>query len=435
MSLPVQKSLGRIALDVAVIIFFLIHLQLFVGLPIKLAGGPIPGLGLVWLVGSVIGIGLALFNPIRTVGFVCATLPFVALCLWAYLSTTWSIDPIETVRGTTFMACSLIGACAIAALLTWEEIIARFTVTAGALVIASVGLAVGFPSIGQMHEAELVGAWSGVWVEKQAMGMYAALLILATITNVLGDRKNWPCLFLIPISFVAIIGTTGKTAVLMSMLGIAVLVTGWLIQREMRIAIATLWSSLIVGSVTIYALTLGKEQIFRLLGKTPDFTGRTDVWREIEYVANKKPMTGYGFNTVWKDQKSLDGPYQWISNGTDFFPQNAHSSWLDTKLQLGLPGVMILAVCIGMAWLVTLIRLPRGGAGALFALSSLATLTLISFTESIFVSKMDMPWMLVMLITAKMTWEIFHPPEAVPLVRPAPRTYDNGPFTYPMPPT
>jgi O-antigen ligase len=225
----------------------------------------------------------------------------------------------------------------------------------------------------------------------------------------------------------------------MSMIGVAVLITGWLIQREVRIAIGTLWSALIIGSVTTYALTLGKDQVFRLLGKSPDFTGRTIVWQEVEFVANKKPMTGYGFNTVWKDQKSLDGPYQWIANGTDFFPQNAHSSWLDTKLQLGMPGIMLLVVCMALAWLATLIHLRKGGVGALFALSCLATFTLISFTESILVSKMDMPWMLVMLFTAKVVWEIFHPNEAQSAVRPAARppakTNYNEPYTYPAPPT
>lgn len=437
-ALVLPEPLPRLLLDATVMFFFLIHLQVFVSLPVKFAGGPVPGLGFVWMVGSMVAIGLACVKPIRTIGFAICILPFVAICMWAYLSVIWSIDPIETLRGTTFMTCSLIGACAIAALLTWEQIIARITIILGVLVIISIGLAVGMPSIGQMHEAELAGSWSGVWVEKQAMGMYAALLILAAITNVLANRRHWPCLILIPIALLAIIGTTGKTAVLMSMMGVAVLITGWLVQREARIAIATLWSSLIIGSVTIYALTLGKEQIFRLLGKTPDFTGRTVVWREIEYVANMKPMTGYGFNTVWKDQKSLDGPYQWIANGTDFFPQNAHSSWLDTKLQLGMPGLLLLVVCMAVAWIATLIHLRRGGVGALFALSCLATFTLISFTESILVSKMDMPWMLVILFTAKIIWEIFHPYEARAAVRPARRLprrpYDNEPFTYPAPP-
>ena len=163
-----------------------------------------------------------------------------------------------------------------------------------------------------------------------------------------------------PLSLVAIIGTTGKTAILMSFMGIAVFSVGWLVQKDLRVAIATLWTAIVVGSAITYGLTQGKEAVFRLLGRKPDFTGRTEVWREVEYVANKKPMTGYGFHAVWEDQTSVAGPYQWIADGTGFYPQNAHSSWLDITLQLGLPGLVLLAVCMATAWLATLLRLARG---------------------------------------------------------------------------
>ncbi|OYU78435.1 MAG: hypothetical protein CFE32_01630 [Alphaproteobacteria bacterium PA3] len=195
----------------------------------------------------------------------------------------------------------------------------------------------------------------------------------------------------------------------MSFMGIAVFCVGWLVQKDPRVAIATLWTTIVVGCATIYGLTQGKEAIFRLLGRTPDFTGRTEVWREVEYVANKRPMTGYGFHAVWEDQTSTAGPYQWIAEGTGFFPQNAHSSWLDVTLQLGLPGLVLLAACMAIAWIVTLVRLRHGGPGVLFAASALATLMMISFTESILVSSMDMPWMLVMLIAAKSMQEIVFP--------------------------
>ncbi|MCA3694138.1 O-antigen ligase [Aquidulcibacter sp.] len=398
----------RLFLDGAVLLFFLIHLQVFVSLPIKLNGGPLPGLGFVWAVGSMIGLVLAVTRPLRTAAIGILIFPFVALCMWAYLSSSWSADPVDTLRASTFMTCSLIGACAIAAHLTWEEILARLTLALGSLMVLSVGLAIAVPSIGQMTDI-LQGAWSGVWGEKQAMGMYAALLILASLSLALSNQKYWPCLFLVPLSLVAIIGTTGKTAILMSFMGIAVFVTGWLVQRDLRVAIATLWTSILLGSATLYGLTQGKEAVFRLLGRKPDFTGRTEVWREVEYVARKKPTTGYGFHAVWEDQTSIDGPYQWIADGTGFFPQNAHSSWWDVVLQLGTPGAVLLTICMALAWIAVLVRIRHGGPGALFAVSALATLTLISFTESILVSSMDMPWMLVMLIAAKSLQEFFFP--------------------------
>lgn len=415
-ALPIPQPIGRLIRDACVILFFLIHLQVFVSVPIKLNGGPVAGLGFVWAMGSVIGLGLAFAKPLRTAGIGLVVFPFVCLCLWAYLSSTWTANPVDTLRASTFMTCSLIGCSAIAALLSWEEILARLTLSLGGLMILSVGLAIAVPSIGQMTDI-LQGAWSGVWGEKQAMGMYAALLILASLALALFNRKYWPCLLLVPLSLVAIIGTTGKTAILMSFMGIAVFSVGWLVQKDPRVAIATLWTAIVVGSAITYGLTQGKEAVFRLLGRTPDFTGRTEVWREVEYVANKKPMTGYGFHAVWEDQTSIAGPYQWIADGTGFFPQNAHSSWLDITLQLGLPGLVLLAACMATAWLATLLRLRHGGPGVLFAISALATLTMISFTESILVSSMDMPWMLVMLIAAKSMQELVFP---APILSPRP---------------
>ncbi len=415
-ALLIPQPIGRLLRDACVILFFLIHLQVFVSVPIKLNGGPVAGLGFVWAMGSVLGLGLAFAKPLRTAGIGLAVFPFVCLCLWAYLSSTWTANPVDTLRASTFMTCSLIGCCAIAALLSWEEILARLTLSLGGLMILSVVLAIAVPSIGQMTDI-LQGAWSGVWGEKQAMGMYAALLILASLALARFNRKYWPCLFLVPLSLVAIIGTTGKTAILMSFMGIAVFSVGWLVQKDPRVAIATLWTAIVVGSAITYGLTQGKEAVFRLLGRTPDFTGRTEVWREVEYVANKKPMTGYGFHAVWEDQTSIAGPYQWIADGTGFFPQNAHSSWLDITLQLGLPGLVLLAACMVTAWLATLVRLRHGGPGVLFAISALATLTMISFTESILVSSMDMPWLLVMLIAAKSMQELVSP---APILSPRP---------------
>jgi exopolysaccharide production protein ExoQ len=415
-ALLIPQPIGRLIRDACVILFFLIHLQVFVSVPIKLNGGPLAGLGFVWAMGSVIGLGLAFAKPLRTAGIGLVVFPFVCLCLWAYLSSTWTANPVDTLRASTFMTCSLIGCCAIAALLSWEEILARLTLSLGGLMILSVVLAIAVPSIGQMTDI-LEGAWSGVWGEKQAMGMYAALLILASLALASFNRKYWPCLLLVPLSLVAIIGTTGKTAILMSFMGIGVFSVGWLVQKDLRVAIATLWTAIVAGSAITYGLTQGKEAVFRLLGRTPDFTGRTEVWREVEYVANKRPMTGYGFHAVWEDQTSVAGPYQWIADGTGFLPQNAHSSWLDIILQLGLPGFVLLAVCMATAWLATLFRLRHGGPGVLFAISALATLTMISFTESILVSSMDMPWMLVMLIAAKSMQELVFP---APILSPRP---------------
>jgi exopolysaccharide production protein ExoQ len=182
-------------------------------------------------------------------------------------------------------------------------------------------------------------------------------------------------------------------------------VIGWLVQRSARLALLTVWGSIAIGVPLVFFIVTAPELIFRLLGRSSDLTGRTEIWREVGFLIERQPMMGYGFGGIWTEQQSLIAPYQWIAEGTGFLPQNAHSSWLDAQLQLGLPGLGLVICCLVTAWLATAVRLRGGGPGALFAFSALSTITLISFTETILMTSMDLPWFLVALITAKLLSE------------------------------
>jgi exopolysaccharide production protein ExoQ len=394
-----------LAVDGLIILFLIIHMQALISLPLKLNGGtPVPGSGLVWLAGALIGIGLATLRLPQTARYAPALLPFIALCAWAFLSFGWSSNSFDTIKSACYMLASLAGACALAARLSWEGILLRLTIAIGLLIVLSVALALALPSIGRMQEIH-VGAWSGVWMEKQAMGMYASLLILAALCLFLANPRYKAALLLVPLSYIAILGTTGKTALLMSLLGVCVLVIGWLVQRSARLALLTVWGSIAIGVPLAFFIVTAPDLVFRLLGRSSDFTGRTEIWREVGFLIERQPMTGYGFGGIWTEQQSLIAPYQWIAEGTGFLPQNAHSSWLDAQLQLGLPGFALVICCLVTAWLATAVRLRGGGPGALFAFSALSTITLISFTETILMTSMDLPWFLVALITAKLLSE------------------------------
>ncbi len=88
----IPAELQRLIRDACVVLFFLIHLQVFVSVPIKLNGGPLPGLGFVWAIGSILGLGLALTKPLRTAAIALGIFLFMALCLWAYVSSTWTAN-------------------------------------------------------------------------------------------------------------------------------------------------------------------------------------------------------------------------------------------------------------------------------------------------------------------------------------------------------
>jgi exopolysaccharide production protein ExoQ len=113
-------------------------------------------------------------------------------------------------------------------------------------------------------------------------------------------------------------------------------------------------------------------------------------------------MTGWGFQTIWTGEFIMTSPYQWIMDWTDFKPANAHSAWLDVYLQLGRPGVAILAFCLGWAWFGVLFKSPHDGAAAAFAGANLMAITFISFTETNLAGTMDLQWLLFVLISTKL---------------------------------
>jgi exopolysaccharide production protein ExoQ len=87
---------------------------------------------------------------------------------------------------------------------------------------------------------------------------------------------------------------------------------------------------------------------------------------------------------------------------TDFKPANAHSSWLDTYVSLGLPGVALLALVMIWAWLQVVGRLWTGARSLVFAAGAMTAVTFVCFTETVLLNMVDFQWMLVVMIGAKM---------------------------------
>lgn len=391
-----------LAVDAAAVLVLMIATTAVVSLPTKLAGGaPIPWAGAVWLGVLVIGIALAALRPLRTLQAGLMVVPFLALTGWVWLSYGWTDSPYDTLRGIVFLTGSHIAAVALAARYSWKKLMQLTAVALTILMIVSVLLALGLPRIGRMAEIH-VGAWSGVFMEKQALGFFAVHLIMLGAALALYGGRNVLWLLVIPLGLVAIVGATGRSAMLMVGLGLAVIVWGWLVQQGPRLAIATTWSGLVGALLVAGGVYYGTDEILRLLGRSSDITGRKELWEALEMLSRLDPWRGLGYQGFWRGEEVMTSPYQWIMDYTGFTPANAHSSWLDAQVQLGLVGLGLLVVCVGLTWVLAFVRLRTGGPGEVFALATLAALTLISFTETTFLNPIDLQWMLVLMFAVKL---------------------------------
>ncbi len=387
---------------VIVCIVLAIHTGALVSLPQKLAGGNLPGLGLVWAIGAVLCLIFVAINLKKTLQTALYAWPILALSLWAWLSFNWTIDRYETMRGLLLITSSQLFAFAVAGRFSWEEIIEQFGWTLLTLVTISVLLAIAMPTVGVMSEIH-IGAWAGVWQEKQLLGIFASHGIIASISMAaLRPKFAWLWLAGASLCVIAIIGSTGRTALLMTAMSIAM--GAWLriSNRGVLGAAIAAWIGVICGGIAILAVSGGLDFILHSLGRGTSLTGRTEIWDAVKKLGDMRPMTGWGFLSVWRGEEVMTSPYQWVMDWTDFKPANAHSAWLDIYMQLGKPGFVLLALCMGWAWFGVLFKGAQNHLATAFAGATLMGITFISFTETNLVGAMDLQWLYVPLIGAKL---------------------------------
>lgn len=96
-----------------------------------------------------------------------------------------------------------------------------------------------------------------------------------------------------------------------------------------------------VGGAGAAALWFGRDALFAAVGRSADLTGREAIWDAALARAAERPVVGWGYSTPWLPWvPEFDG---WIIDHGQTVMQ-AHSVWVDVRLQLGTVGVVILAL-------------------------------------------------------------------------------------------
>lgn len=116
-------------------------------------------------------------------------------------------------------------------------------------------------------------------------------------------------------------------------------------HRYYRIA----WAVVGIGSLLVLTY---RAQIFSFIGKSPDMTGRTKIWKIVLNLIDQKPFQGWGWSSYWVPWVE---PYHGlvVINHVPYF--QAHNAFLDVWLQLGIVGLGLFTLLIGM----TFVRLWR----------------------------------------------------------------------------
>ena len=391
---------------------------------------------------STLAIGIPMIARKRPNAFAWRRLPWAATgyTVLALISIAWSQWPGATIVTWVLLATVTVNALFIVHVLTWHEIVRALASAfkwilglslAMELWVAVVVQAPILPNFFVRPEGEPNAHW--YWVRGNLLdggriqgivgnsNLLAIICLFAIITFgvLFAARVRWRTTLALWTLLAAyfLLRAGSATAYACAAAAAVVLVVALLMRRTKTPGGRTrLYVVFIGGAVVVGALVwLLREPLFALLGRSADLTGRSDkIWDKVLERASQHPIFGNGFSSPWVPfDPAFDG---WITDhGITVF--HAHNMWLDVLLQLGVVGVIIMALAylslLWRSWFFAIDR-PRWDLkadrsySAITLLPSLFTIVLLvqGLTESTPI--MLWGWMLLVLLSFKI--------KAVPLV-------------------
>ncbi len=113
------------------------------------------------------------------------------------------------------------------------------------------------------------------------------------------------------------------------------------------------WVWAVAGVIAVLVMVY-RADVFAAFGKSPDMTGRSKIWKKVLELIWERPVQGWGWISHWvPGVKPFDGLV--VIKKVPYF--QAHNAYLDTWLQIGAIGLLLLLVVI----VLTFIKLWRLG--------------------------------------------------------------------------
>lgn len=294
--------------------------------------------------------GLALLRRVRPLRLPLETLLPIGVVILAAASLLWSESPAITLRrliglvGTSVLAMHLGWCC------DWPRLSRLLCLAAGIACGTSLAASLLFPAWAVHHGGDHDGDWRGLFIQKNVAGTAMVVGLLAAFANAgtaWPSRWRWSAV----LGLIAVIGIVMSGSRTAWFLATCVSLTAaWLaLARHRRVAAQVVT---IVGVAVLIAAMIAVMDVFlsaerpeqvTLLGRDMTATGRYALWNALAPYIADRPLAGYGFRGFWSGL----GPSLEVWNAIGWEPANAHSSWVDTMLELGLLGVaLVLALVV-----------------------------------------------------------------------------------------
>ena len=346
--------------------------------------------------------------------------PLLVLAALAFLSTTWSVQPMVTLR----RSASLLAGTMVAVYLgerysieTFARLLAQVLILMIVLVLVVYWLAPAY-----VIDYSAGGAWRGLSAYKNTFGQHMAIavLILALVNF---RRFNWIRYLFLVIAAGLLLLSRSANAVVCCALSLAAIPLWRLMRSRWRLLVYPLTALIFV--VGISCVLLFPEALFQILGRDATLTGRTRLWTILLPAIASRPILGYGYAAFWAGFKP-EVLSVWINAGR--LVPVADNGYIDLCLSLGALGVCVfLAVLVrSFSRAVDYVR-SEPGSIALWPVTYFCMFTVYNVCESTLLTTGTFPFLVFAILTTSLA--VNHKRELA-----AARMVNNQPFTWDLTP-
>ena len=266
----------------------------------------------------------------------------VLLLVFAVLSTLWATMPDLVLRKTIGLFGTTLFGVALAVRVTFQEQLRMLSWLFRVLAVLSLGCVALFPKYGISGEGE----WMGVFGYKNALGTAMGLSLLVEWQLPAASRiaKLLKGLAMLLSAFFLLHSdsVTPGVAFVGALIFVNIYKFMTLRLRVPLYAFSIIVAALVsVGSAFVFS---NSGTVMGLLGREPNLTGRTEIWRLVISFISQKPILGYGYSGFWLGAS----PESFVVNRLMGGPvQYSHNGYLEMLLTLGAIGLLLTLALIG----------------------------------------------------------------------------------------
>jgi len=286
-------------------------------------------------------------------------------------SVLWSNYPSQTISSFLIQIGVVISALFFVAVFSWRKILSIFANIIRGIIFAALGYELLLTVLSLLAQASLLGVDDNLFQTIRNIGQVPDGRTIDDLLLRNSFMGSWALMGLITFLIEFAISKRHRlltgVSVVLSVVTIALSSSAGIVFASVAVALAAIVSLLAEGKnrdtrhryyrfawaisgIAGFFVLIFRRAVFEFLGKSPDMTHRTDIWKSVFELVSQRPLEGWGFIGVWvPGVEPFAGLI--VFNGIEYF--QAHNSYLEMCLQLGAVGLTLFLILLTRTFIKT----------------------------------------------------------------------------------